>query len=55
MRAMGVLPPKGRMNIKGNRWMRKILGWLPLFEMYYEDTRPSIDRTCEMDPSFDGC
>jgi len=52
---MKILPEKSHMNIKGNRWMRKILGWLPLFELYYEDTRPSIDRTCELDPSFDGC
>ena len=43
------------MNVKGNRWLRKILGWLPIFELYYEDTRPSPVRSCEFDPKFDAC
>ena len=55
LRASGDLPKKGRMNIKGGRWMRRLMQFMPLFEQYYEDTRPSVDRTCELNPNFDGC
>ena len=54
LRASGDLPERGRMNIKGNRWMR-LLKWLPLLDWYQEETRPSIEHACELDPGFAGC
>jgi RHS repeat-associated protein len=54
LRASGKLPPKGQLNIKGGGW-RKFLKSLPLIGPYYEGTQPSVERSCELDPSFEGC
>jgi hypothetical protein len=54
MRSAGELPKKGRANIKGTRWMR-IMRAMPLLGPAIEETRPSPQRACELDPSFEGC
>jgi hypothetical protein len=54
LRASGDIPPRGRFNIKGNKWMR-LLKWLPFIGIYQEETRPSFERACELDPGFAGC
>ena len=54
LRTSGHLLPKGRMNIKGGRWMRRLLQWL-LIDEYYEDSRPSPQRVCDLAPESDAC
>jgi hypothetical protein len=54
LRASGEIPPKGFFNIKGNKWMR-FLKWLPFMAIFQEETRPSVQRSCELDPGFAGC
>jgi hypothetical protein len=54
MRRAGHIPAKGRMNIKGGRWMRIMRGLWMIGPMI-EDTRPSNDRKCELTPNADGC
>jgi hypothetical protein len=54
MRRAGLLPPKGRANIKGSLWMKALRGW-PLIGPLIEATQPSVDRACSIDDSFEAC
>jgi len=53
-RKSGRIPEKGRANIKGPKWLR-YFKWLPLIDVGLEETRPSVDRVCELDPSNAAC
>jgi hypothetical protein len=54
LRAAGHLPPKGRMNIQGKRWMR-VLRSLPWIGAGFGAFDPSVEHACEIDPSFEAC
>jgi hypothetical protein len=54
LRASGVVPRKGTANIKGSNLV-KFLRLFGLFTVLEEETRPSNDRACELDPTFDTC
>jgi RHS repeat-associated protein len=55
LRASGHLPPKGRLNIKWGRWMRRLLQWLPLIDAYEEETEPSPQLACDIAPFSNAC
>jgi RHS repeat-associated protein len=53
-RRMRVVPPKGAADISGSKWKRFFRA-LPMLGPMIEATRPSVERACEVDPSFEGC
>ena len=55
LRSMGHLPPKGRMNIKGGRWLGRLLQWLPLIDKASDETRPSPQIICDQAPESSTC
>lgn len=54
LRKAGVIPEKGRFNLKGSGLVKFLRRW-GLFSIMEQETKPSNDYVCELKPDFDTC